>query len=201
MIKIAETGGKIRVESPYNPECARRMRAAGGKWDSAGKAWVLDARALDAVRDICREIYGEDDRGGERVTLRVTFLRTYIADRGPCVLAGRTLASAWGRDSGARVGDGLSFVKGAPRSGGSVKNWDTRIPEGSVVDIYDVPLPMARETIDAAPSTTTYLDEPIYTAEIMGAPSVSIDRAALEAERVALVARLAEIDALLPEVV
>jgi hypothetical protein len=170
------------------------MRAAGGKWDSYDQVWVADIRALEPVRDICREIYGEDDQGGEHVTLRVTFLQRYTGDRAPCVLAGRTLASASGRDSGARVGDGVSFIKGRPQSGGSVKNWLTVIPDGCVVNIYDVPVAMAQKVISDAPNVKHY-DDQIYTAEIIGIPS--IDQKVLEAERAALVARIAVIDALL----
>jgi hypothetical protein len=188
------TEGKIRVESPFHPDFVRQIRAAGGKWDGTRQAWVLDARTLETVREICRRVYGEDDRGSERVTLRVTFAERYTGDRAPCVLAGRTLARAWGRDSGACVGEGVSFVKGAPHSGGSVKNWLTVIPDGCVLDIFDVPMSMAQKTIDDA-ATVKHYDRQIYSAEIIGA--AVIDRAGLEAELAALTKRMAEINEIL----
>jgi hypothetical protein len=72
-IKPIGDGSKIAITSPYNPNFAGRMHAVGGRWDISDQVWVADARALEPVRDICREIYGEDDQGGEHVTLRVTW--------------------------------------------------------------------------------------------------------------------------------
>ena len=83
----------------------------------------------------------------------------------------------------------MAFIAGAPESCGSVKNWSTCIPEGSVCEVYRVPKAVAENVIantDAA-----------YKAHIKG--GVKIDREKLIAEKQALLARLAEIDQLLGE--
>src|SRR5690606_6629784 len=122
------------------PVFVKRIKKAGGKWNASNKTWEVDERSIDTVRSIMREVYGQDDRPQETVTVKVTVGKYCIAqDKGPVVLFGRTIASARGRDSGAKIGDGVSFEKGGCRSGGSVKNWDTRIEEGSVFTIFDVP--------------------------------------------------------------
>ena len=188
-IKIIEVNGKISIDSPYNPDFVKRIKVAGGKWNPDTKQWTMDARSIETAREILREIYGEDDRGGDKVTVRVTIGKEdYNTACGPAVILGRVIARAQGRDTGAKVGDGVSFVKGAPTSGGSMKYWKTVLPAGSIFEIYDVPA-VAVETALASQN------EAMYTVEAvdMNAPDIE----ALKAERERLAARIAEIDAII----
>lgn len=132
--------GRIAVDTPYNPEFVRRIKQAGGRWDASRRVWICDARDIETVRQIMRDVYGRDDLPQEVVSVRVTVGGNRIeAYRGPVVLFGRTVASAYGRDSGAKVGEGVSFSAGGATSGGSMKNWYTIIRPGSVFTIHDVP--------------------------------------------------------------
>ena len=142
------------------------------------------------VRAIMREVYGETDEpeAVEKVNVRLTFHREYIRVCAPVTMLGKTIASAFGRDSGARVGDGVSFVAGRPDSGGSAKNWHTEIPEGSVCILYDVPKSIVRE--DNLPDGVTFEIE---------SRRPEIERNDLIAERERLMKRIAEIDALLAQ--
>lgn len=146
MMKISETdNGRAEIYTPYSPEFVNRIRMIGGaKWDSAKKCWTIPAEAVDNCRDIMRDVYGEADIPDTepRLKLRVKFLRDDDALRGPYVAFGKTIADARGRDSGARPGDGVVFVEGAPRSGGSAKNWLSIVPEGCVVELRNVPRAM-----------------------------------------------------------
>ncbi len=189
-MKITNMGnGRIAIDSPYNPEFVRRIKGAGGKWDGQSKTWQVDERSIDAIRAIMRGVYGQDDLPTETVTVKITVGEDrIIADRGPIVLFGRTVASARGRDSGARVGDGVSFEKGSCYSGGSMKHWDTRIAPESIFTIYDVPKLAAEERLG--------WDDDYGTFEVV-APENPL--AALKAEKETLLVRLAEIDALLAE--
>lgn len=99
-------------------------------------------------------------------------------------ILGKSIASAWGRDSGARVGDDVAFVEGRPESGGSFKNWRSVVPAGSVVVLHNVPQAALQMELPEG-----------VTAEVM--QPATIDRDALQAERKHLLARLAEIDQLL----
>ncbi|GAG61276.1 unnamed protein product, partial [marine sediment metagenome] len=47
--------------------------------------------------------------------------------------AGYTICRAQGRDSGADLGDEMSLLKGTITSGGSVKNWNSKCTDGSVL--------------------------------------------------------------------
>lgn len=179
--------GRIAIDSPYNPDFVSRIKAAGGRWN--GEKWEVDERNLDIVRVIMREVYGQDDRPTETVTVKVTVgERSIDESRGPVVLFGRNIASARGRDSGARVGDGVSFEKGGADSGGSMKHWCTVIEAGSVFTVYDVPKLAVEQNIG--------WDEDYGTFEVIEAGD---PLAALKAEKEALLKRLAEIDALLAE--
>ena len=177
--------GKIAVYTPYNPEFVKRIKQAGGKWDGSS-AWVLDERSIDAARSIMQEVYGRDDRPIELVNVRVKTVEEISTWHGPVLLFGRVIGSAWGRDSGAKLGEGVSFEAGGVRSGGSVKNWDTVIKEGSILTIYDVPR--------AAVEQKTNWNDDYGTFEIL---ETQPNREALLAERKSLVKRIAEIDGLL----
>lgn len=191
-IKITNTGngnGKISIDSPYNPEFISRIKEAGGKWNPGAKTWDVDERSIEVVRTIMREVYGRDDRPQETVTVKVTVGENIIyGDRGPIVLFGRIIASARSRDGGARVGDGISFEKGGADSGGSRKNWDTRISPESVFRIYDVPKLAVEQKLGWNDDYGTF--EVIVPEDPL---------AALRTEKKALLARLAEIEELLAE--
>jgi hypothetical protein len=59
---------------------------------------------------------------------------------GAVELFGRTIAKARGRDSGAKLGDGIILLNGSVDSGGSVKNWTTDVDEAAFI-IKDFPQP------------------------------------------------------------
>lgn len=188
-IQVEIKNGKAYIASPYNVEFVRRIKLSGGKWSAASKRWYVPEPALPAVRTMMAEVYGETDEGpaSEYVTLVVKWLEDDWTVGGPVTLAGRVIASAWGRDSGAKPGTNVSFISGEPTSGGSAKNWETKVPEGSVVEIYYVPLSKAQEIVNNHPRW--------MEVRIEGAPVV--DKDALKAEREQLMQRIAEIDALL----
>lgn len=190
-MKITNVGnGKIAIESPYSPDFVAKIKAAGGRWNPNAKTWELDERSIDTARAIMREIYGQDDLPAEKVTVRVTIGADseVYEDKGPVVLLGRTIATARGRDSGARVGEGVSFEKGGAHSGGSMKNWYTYIGKGSVFTVYDVPKLAVEQKLG--------WDDDYGTFEIIEAAD---PKAALRVEKEALLKRLAEIDELLSQ--
>ena len=133
------------------------------------------------VREAMREVYGRDDQPvTDMADVKLTFEESVAADRASVVILGRTVASAYGRDSGARVGDGVMFLQGKPKSGGSVKNWETIVPSGCVVKIFDVP----KSLIDRAE-----LPDGV-TLEIVGQ---NVDVQSLKDELARLTARVKEI--------
>jgi hypothetical protein len=191
MFQIQISGQNADVFTPYNAEFVRRIKNAGGRWNGSSKCWTVPASAVDAVREIMRDVYGRDDvDAGDAVKVRLTFERRASGSYcEPLTIYGHTIAKAYGRDSGAKPGTGVFFVKGKPSSGGSAKNWLSYADEGSVVEIASV----QRSLIEAE-----QLPDGV-TMEIVNAETSTIDRDALTAEREKLMARIAEIDNALAE--
>lgn len=189
-MKITNLGnGKISVETPYNPNFVSKIKKAGGKWNPGNKTWEIDERSIDTVRSIMREVYGQDDLPQELVTVKVTIGDKSLNElRAPVVLFGRIIASARGRDSGARPGEGVCFEKGGCDSGGSMKNWYTIVRAGSEITIYDVPRLAVEQKLGWKDEYGTF--EVIENGDPL---------AALKAEKEALLKRLAEIEELLNE--
>lgn len=182
-MKIEIRENTAYVFTPYNPKFVSSIKAIGGaKWDGNERCWKIPAAAVDTARKVMMDVYGETDLpdDGEKVTVRIRFDEEVSEERGPIVIFGKTIASAFGRDTGAKVGADVVFVQGAPTSGGSRNRWDTIIPEGCVAEIRNVP-------------TAALNDD--YNYEIV--EEKAIDREALEAEKAKLLKRLAEIEELL----
>ncbi len=147
-IKLEKIDSKIKVTSPYNREFVQRARNLKGKWEDG--AWWFDDSILDYVREALTDIYGTS---GEAPYEKCSLIITNYSEkrfREPVVLFGRTIARAYGRDSGANLGDDIIFISGTYRSGGSVKNWQTVI-DNATFEIKDFPLRMCeREEIKEA---------------------------------------------------
>jgi hypothetical protein len=192
-IKITKVADdKIEVRTPYNPQFVSKIKTAGARWNAIDKAWTMHAANIDVAREILRAVYGRDDMPAadeKLVRVRVTALQNISADRGPIVLLGRIIASARGRDSGARVGEGVAFIDGKPQSGGSVKNWTTEISEGSIFVVADVPTTLLGELDE-----TGWRGQKLYRYEIIDDDRDEQLRK-LQARREELAAALADIDA------
>lgn len=193
-IKISNVDDdKIAIFSPYNPQFVAKAKAAGARWNADKRAWMMPAANVDIAREILRTVYGRDDmpRADEKlVRVKVTALEDVRVTRGPIVLLGHVIASASGRDSGARIGDGVAFVYGAPQSGGSVKNWKTEISQGSVFILSDVPSTM----LGSLDSFVDMFGEKLYQYEVL-ADDRDEQLRKLQARRKELADALADIDA------
>lgn len=183
IIKINTINDRAYLETPYNADFVAAIKGIGGaRWDRDRRAWSIPEESVEQARAIMRDVYGADDRPSAEpnVSVRLTFGERVYRTHESIMIYGKTVASAYGRDSGARVGDDVAFVEGKPTSGGSVKNWATIIPEGCVAVLHNVPQAALQMELPEG-----------VTAEVI---SKGPDRAALEAERERLLARLAEID-------
>ena len=184
-VRVRNEGENIHIQAPYNAGFVSKIKTAGGKWNAAQKVWAVHEKAESRAKEILTEIYGECGDGSEkRVDIRVTVQEDMDALQGPVVIAGRSVAQAWGRDTGAKIGEKVSFIQGEPTSGGSVKNWRTIIRAGAVFEMYDVPEVMA-------------VDDYGYTVQIIGQEPAPNPKAALLAERESLLCRLQEIEEML----
>ena len=193
-IKVTVKDGRASIYTPFNRDfvAAIKSNIGGRKWDADNKCWTVPEEALPQVRQIMMSIYGETDLpdAGGSVTVKVTFKEEYSSRCADVVIFKKVLASARGRDSGARPGDDVTFLEGEPTSGGSCKNWESVVPAGCVVLLRHVPLTVWEQEKDG--------DNGGYVAEIVD-EGKEAKRKELEAEKARLLARIAEIDKELAE--
>lgn len=189
-ITISTKGNRTSLYTPYHPKLPSRAKKLGGKFDSGEKAWVFDARDEARVRQLALDIYGTDGTDTEIATVRIQVgNEEWVSARNQGLfLGGQLLAKAKHRDSGARPEEGVVVLEGRLGSGGSMANPVTIAEPHTVLEVRDVPRGAAERMIEAVEKTPA-----VDSAEIVDDQQAS--RAALEAERERLVARLAEIDA------
>ena len=181
-IQIEKNENIISVTADYNDEFVKVAHTMGGKWHSP--SWVFDIREEDLVRSTCLKIYGTDGVNADLVDVQIT-LNDFDAKKcAPIVIFGKTVARAFGRDSGAKIGTGIVIKSGKFGSGGSAKNWLTIAEDGTSFIMRDV----SRSLVEANM-------EKSIQAEIISETDIDIE--ALKAEKEKLVARLAEIENLL----
>lgn len=100
-------------------------------------------------------------------------------------MVGRIIARATGRDSGARLGDGVVLLSGQFSSGGSVRNWKTTWKAETTIMLRDVPEPVSDGICDGWEIVSSDPQLPV------------VDRDVLIAEKERLSSRISEIDAVL----
>jgi len=139
---IEIVNGKAHITTPYNQDFVAKIKNIGGRWDASSKTWTVSESMIDEAREIMRQVYGKDDQQTDTPStdIRIRFNKEVSVLQAGITLYGKTIAKAWGRDSGARVGDDVAFITGKPISGGSVKNWHTIIEAGSEIVVKNVPL-------------------------------------------------------------
>lgn len=172
--------------SPYNPALPARAKSLGGKFSSTSKAWYFDKRDEERVCEIARDIYGTDGRTQSEpmLTIKVKATQGQSIYTASVFVAGREIARAFGRESGAKLGEGVIQLEGRIKSSGSVKNWYTDVTAGSVFEIRDIP----KRAVDA-------YDFPANGWEIVPETDNVARCEALKNEKSALLLRIEEINA------
>lgn len=185
-VTVERVNGKLHVASPYNVDLPEQAKMLGGRWIGSKKRWAYRDEAETEVRALYLDVYGDwPGETSESVTLLCLAGDSAEMTCESLTLCGRPIARAFGRDSGARVADGVVIVSGNVGSGGSRKNWTTHMDTGSVFKLLDVTQIVAERLI-ADPEWC----EKIEIIE----GSVKIDLDALREERARLTERLVEID-------
>lgn len=188
-VNVVVNGDCAELYTPYSKQFVSEIKGIGGaKWNRDSSCWSIPSDALDIAKGIMLKVYG--DNGDEKqptLTVRVDVESSQYSEFCDAyTLLGKTVARARGRDSGATIGEDVIFEKGKPTSGGSAKNWYTKVPEGSVIRLSNVSMSLWEEFKASSHEG--------ITAEVV---EDKIDYAALEAEKEKLLKRLDEIEQLL----
>lgn len=137
-VSIKTINNTIQVKTQYNPSFKAQAKLIGGRFNSDEKCWEFDVRNEDLVKEMLLSIFGTDGYDQSVVDVEITVKDEIRVICSPIYIAGRKIADATGRDSGAKVCDKIVFVDDYPISGGSRGNWATIIPEDSVFRILDL---------------------------------------------------------------
>lgn len=131
-IKIFENGDRIEIDCPFSTWFIYMIKnnIGGARW--TGERWSVPANMIDEVRKELIEDFGENDiERAACVDLKIKVKSELQESCGAITMFFKDIASARGRDSGAKVGTDVSLLSGKIYSCGSVKNWKTAIEEGS----------------------------------------------------------------------
>jgi len=184
-INISITDDLAFVYTPYHPAFIKLIKKIGSsKWDGVNQCWVLPAVEVDQVRNYMMEVYGETDLTDHStdVDVIITFKSEKTALCQPVYAFGRAIVRATGRDSGARTCEGVTFLDGYIKSGGSRANWQTIVTAGTRLLVRGVP----RNKVAEWDGDIEILEHEVNREELKG-------------EREKLVARISEIDKILAE--
>jgi len=124
----------------YCPQAVYKIKQLGqAKWDSTLKGWKVSTDYKDEVKKILLDYYGTDGTFSEkRVNIELVTNQDIKRPQKPVLFAGKSIAQAFNRDSGARVGQNVALIEGGISSGGSSKNWETIVEKGSRFKIMHV---------------------------------------------------------------
>lgn len=189
-MNILVNDNKAEIYTPYNPEFVSVLKESIGsaKWNANKKCWIVPAVSVDSVRKLMIQIYGESDiEPAKHVDVKVTFDTDYAYSMcSAYTLFGKTVATAYGRDSGAKIGTDVEVIQGGAYSTGSAKNWRTQIKKGSVFIIRDV----SKNLVDQ-------WDDDEISVEVVG--DAKVDKEELKKEKEMLLRRLETINSLLED--
>ena len=156
-VKIQTSDGKVSVSSPYNGDFVNRARELGGKWQN--EKWNFDARDEERVRQMCLDVYGTDGSPMPSATIRVNLDKVGKMDA-ELVLGPVTVLRKFNRDSKPVLGPGCVVVAGGLESyGGSSKYPRITYKAGTVIEIRDIPQPIADKLTADDPDAYTLVED------------------------------------------
>jgi len=109
----------------FNSHLVDACRKLGGKWDKGESAWIFSAIIEDKIEEL-DILYNS-----EHIAVEITAKEKISWCNETVDFLGYTIARAYGRDTGAKLGDDVNQISGKIGSGGSMKNWTTYVTEGS----------------------------------------------------------------------
>ncbi len=156
-IKVTIKDGKASLYTPYNADFVKAIKALGGaRWNASSRCWTISENMLPQARKIMMDIYGyTDEEQAETITVRATFTEDVYEECDSVVILGKTVARAYGRDTGAKPGEDVLLQEGALASGGSRANWRSIVRAGSVVTLYNVSKALYDAKKDSLPEGVT----------------------------------------------
>lgn len=185
-MKTKIENGKVYVQSDYNRDYISRAKGIQGRWNAP--YWVFPEENIDELRELLLDVYGECGDLAEEAPVTVTVdLDLDKYNYGAEVTIGSFVAvKRRYRDSEVIYADNVMLVSGGfTPTGGSAKYPAVYHETGTVIRVKDIPVRLYEKIKDLDGVT-------LYKVP---------DNSALIEERNRLLARLAELNALIGDVV
>jgi hypothetical protein len=140
MIKVETKENRLFVYTPFNRNFVDdiKSRISGAKWNPNEKAWTTPMEAEETVYSILSENFGYK-KDSHEVSVHIVALKTLIGNCDSVRFTGIPVVRAMGRGLGARVCEDVTHIKGWFGSGGSMKNWTSRVEEGTEFRLNNIP--------------------------------------------------------------
>ena len=192
-VYVSTEDNKLHVFAPFLQKFVVEAKKFGGIWSRTSKEWIFDTRDEEYIKKACFDLFGSDGSSSKLVDIKITFLKGVLNYQDAVYICNRQIAYATGRDSGAKIGEGVKLLTGEIDSGGSTKNWFTTIEKDTVLimrDVYEAAVEKELVKIDEAEVKRIKI-------ELI---SEHVDVDALKDEKEKLLKRLQEIDETLSKV-
>lgn len=183
-MKTIIENGLIKVQSDYNRDYISRAKAIQGRWNAP--YWVFPEENINELRELLLDVYGECGELAEEAPVTVTVdLDLDKYSYGAEVTIGSFVAvKRRYRDSEVIYADNVMLISGGfTPTGGSARHPTVYHEQGTIIRVKNIPVKLYEKIKNEAGVT-------LYKAP---AP----DKAALIKERNRLLARLAELNALI----
>ena len=175
----------ISVTSSYNSSFVAKARKAAGEF--VGGSWVFDAIQEKSIRKALIEIYGTDDsESAEKCVIKVAVASGVRSEN--LKVAGFNICRVMGRDSGVKMDRGVVILEGGLSSGGSIKNYGTKVEDGTILELHGFIISQISKIEEQKMGN----DEPVFT--LVKDDDDTSEKDSLLARKTELLKELAEID-------
>lgn len=135
-IEKSKNGKKLLVSTPArNFEFIKEIKMLNGKWLPMDLKWEVNVLNEEEVKKLVKRFFGSK-------SYVLTLKQNLEENCNSVYVAGFIVATAYGRDSGAKFNSSdeecIEVISGRKASGGSVKNWTTKVFEGTKVLLKNV---------------------------------------------------------------
>lgn len=144
-VNVKIEGNSIMVKSPYDKTFISEIKRLGGKWDAP--YWVVDIRQEERVKEILRDVYGEDgavtsSEDEDMVDLKLTGCAWDNAEAvNEMRLGNRLIAARRMRDAAVYFGNEVTCIAGKFKASGGSSKYPLVAPEDPdalVFEVYNV---------------------------------------------------------------
>ena len=150
VIQVRRVASEAVVCCYYHPVFIEQAKALQGRWEPSTLSWHFTSKLMESLSELLWGLFHVDGLTPYPVCQLRVYEFSQQSFQEACMLFGRPVARAYGRDSGAYLQPDIYKFGGSVRSGGSSKNWRTIIDKATF-EIHKYPTAaLVREDVQTA---------------------------------------------------